>query len=130
MHLRDLNEHIKADHEGQRFFCDMCEHSAKIKNDIKKHKETQHSLEPRKKYSCTHCPKVYLILKNLKVHTARKHEQRQITFKCDKCPFSTLFEKFLRPHYLPHEFSGSQQCRLYITPNYYLNTLLVIFCIL
>ena len=83
----------------------MCEYSTKMKKNIQKHKETQHSLEPRKEYSCTQCPKVYLNIRNLKAHIAsNKHEQRQLKWDkkkdyiCPECGKPFLGYKLFKIH--------------------------------
>ena len=42
---KGLKDHIRADHEGHRFKCDLCDHETKTKSEIKAHKDRNHISE-------------------------------------------------------------------------------------
>merc|ERR1712025_571720 len=50
---RYLREHRQAIHEGIKYSCDMCDHRATTKSNLKKHKQLKHELD--KFFPCHQC---------------------------------------------------------------------------
>ena len=103
-HLKHLRDHIRGKHEeGVRYECDRCRYKASKKSHLNEHKKAQHEgqIKP-KKFRCDQCDYRVSQKGNLKRHKLAIHQR--VLYYCDRCDSSfkyndTLFEhKRLKSH--------------------------------
>jgi len=76
---RYLREHRQAIHEGIKYACDMCEHRATTKSNLKKHKQLKHELD--KTFPCHQCEFTATSVGELTQHLGFCQPQRMETFQ-------------------------------------------------
>jgi len=77
----------------QLFYCDLCDYTAKVADNLKRHKERIHE---RVKYSCDKCEFSASKPSDLKVHNEIKH--LGIRYPCDLCDYAAVTRTVLRRH--------------------------------
>uniref|UniRef100_A0A336LU83 CSON001756 protein n=1 Tax=Culicoides sonorensis TaxID=179676 RepID=A0A336LU83_CULSO len=81
------------------FICDLCGRTYRNRSVIENHMKYQHLGH---KLKCKDCD-IYLTQYELPKHQRRMHKYVQRTFRCRKCPFTTMKEQDLRNHRQTHK---------------------------
>ncbi len=107
--------HIRVDHEGKLFKCDICGHGLKARgelvvhirnnhtdpsdifqcdvcnrklaseNSLELHKKTKHKWSKGTGYECDHCDQFFELGSDLKAHVKDQHPETITRYKCDEC---------------------------------------------
>jgi len=75
---RYLREHRQAIHEGIKYSCDMCEHRATTKSNLKKHKQLKHELD--RFFPCHQCDFTATTVGELTQHLGFCQPQSMLTY--------------------------------------------------
>lgn len=68
-----LNAHLKIHTEERAYFCDICNHSFKTDNEVKKHKRFVHTDE--RPHACQYCSATFKKSDHLKRHSKTAHKE-------------------------------------------------------
>ena len=79
---KTLRSHIKVQHDGLRYNCDLCSFSSTGQSSLRLHIRTKHE---GVQYKCDSCGMNFAHKDNLRLHRKVVHEGKKI--KCDLCDF-------------------------------------------
>ena len=99
-YLGNLQLHLKTEHGGLRFRCDVCIRSYRSKEAKRNHMEEEHDIKGYHmvpEFKCYACGKQYVRKKQLHNHIIAEH--LEVDFPCGLCDKVFKYNHFLKRHY-------------------------------
>ena len=130
--VRAFNKHIKVNHDGIKFQCNMCDNEYLVKGDLKRHEKAKHEIVLK----CSLCKYSSWSEEKLRNHRKTKHESKlikcglccykswsfenvnghkkrehSILIKCDSCEFSNVYKEKVKRHF-SRNHGEKQKCTI------------------
>uniref|UniRef100_A0A8D8SZ40 Zinc finger protein 112 n=1 Tax=Cacopsylla melanoneura TaxID=428564 RepID=A0A8D8SZ40_9HEMI len=105
-----LNAHLKIHTEERAYFCDICNHSFKTDNEVKKHKRFVHTDE--RPHSCQYCSATFKKSDHLKRHSKTPHKEMYQSEDTEQQAQTILLDPRCYVHpYIPYQTTSDHCAR-------------------
>ena len=102
------HDHMRIHNREYPLKCPHCDYATIRSSQLKDHIVSRHT--SNKNYKCPHCNFAAKLKGYLRNHIHRIHRATEISFRCDKCDYSTATKQNLTNHSLIHQVEKPLRC--------------------